>query len=161
MTNYRKKQTKKQNKKKSIQKGGTEPIAKFADGFPCKDNEECISNICKNNMIGQGKCSSLSNTDDIKREISKFADTMTNTVSNIGSAAVNTVIPLPDGEPEVLPDEVPKLVPNVVGGRRRKKSIKKTKKQSITRMIGGKKRKIHTGPRGGRFFISNGRKLYI
>jgi hypothetical protein len=43
------------------------------------------------------------------------------------------------------------------GGKRKTAAKKKT----MTKIINGKKRVIHTGSRGGKYFISNKRKIYI
>ena len=58
---------------------------KLTDGYPCSHNDECISDICKNNMIGQGKCEVFSHYDDASKNISNFASKLGNTVTNIGN----------------------------------------------------------------------------
>ena len=135
-------------------------IPKLTDGLPCKTNEECISNICKNNMIGQGKCDSLSNYDDASRNVSKFANKLGTTVTNIGTNIVDNVTAPFTSEPaDITTDPQPSPTPEpIVGGKKRNK---KKRVKCVKQMIGGKKRNIHTGPRGGRYFIAKGRKNYL
>lgn len=47
------------------------------------------------------------------------------------------------------------------GGGYKPKKVKKKVKKTVTRIISGKKRVIHTGSKGGKYFIRNKKKVYI
>lgn len=54
----------------------------------------------------------------------------------------------------------PSIIGNLKGGKKKKKGIKR--KPAKRKPTGKKKvRKIHKGPRGGRYYISKGKKVYL
>ena len=60
-------------------------------------------------------------------------------------------------EPGMFIPHVPGKGPQA-GGRRRKRKTKKLTKTKTKKRI---KRKIYTGPRGGKYYRKGGRKVYI
>ena len=110
--------------------------------------------------------SSVINVDNVPYTVTK--DSM-GTVSS-GSAAMMKYMldtPLASGggySPfDPLEKAFGKIKNKVVGKKRRtkRKTTKKTKKKTTKKTTKKPKRKIHKGPRGGKYYVSKGKKVYV
>ena len=63
--------------------------------------------------------------------------------------------------PENLSSSIPITSNNMRGGKPKISKKSTLPKKKFTKEITGRKRIIHTGSKGGKYYISNNRKVYI